>query len=54
MFGRHRFGTAARRAAPLVAFAILLAGCASAEKNLTVPSTTTTSASSNSSAGCRA
>ena len=46
MFGRHRFGTAARRAAALVAFAILLAGCASAEKNLTVPSTTSTSASS--------
>ena len=49
MFGRHRFCSAARRAAALVAFAILLAGCASAEKNLTVPSTMSTSASSNSS-----
>jgi Fe2+ transport protein len=49
VFGHRRFGTAARRAAALVAFAIPLAGCASAEKNLTVPSTTTTSASSNSS-----
>ena len=46
MFGRHRFSGAARRAAAITTFAILLAGCASAEKNLTVPSTAT-SASSN-------
>ena len=51
MFGRHRFRIAARRAAAMIAFATLLAGCASAEKNLTVPSTTTASASSNSSNG---
>ena len=46
MSGRHRFGSAARRAAAITAFAVLLAGCASAEKNLTVPSTTATPASS--------
>ena len=46
MSGRHRFGSAARRAAAIIAFAVLLAGCASAEKNLTVPSTTATPASS--------
>ena len=51
MSGRHRFASAARRAAAIVAFAILLAGCASADKNLTVPSTTTTSAPSSSSSG---
>ena len=41
MFGRHRFGSAALRAATIAAFAIPLASCASAEKNLTVPSSTT-------------
>ena len=41
MFGRHRFRSAARRAAAMIAFATLLAGCASADKNLTVPSSTT-------------
>jgi Fe2+ transport protein len=46
MFGRHRFGSAARRTAAIVVPAILLAGCASADKNLTVPSSTTTAASS--------
>lgn len=51
MFGRHRFSGAARRAAAITTFAILLAGCASAEKNLTVPSTTATSAVSSSSSG---
>jgi Fe2+ transport protein len=52
MFGRHRFGSAARRAATIAAVATALAGCASAEKNLTVPSSTTaTSASANSSSG---
>ena len=51
MFGRHKFARAARRAAPFAAFAILLGGCASADKNLTVPSSATTSASSNSSGG---
>lgn len=51
MFGRHRFRSAARRAAAMIAFATLLAGCASAEKNLTVPSTTATSAVSSSSSG---
>ena len=49
MFGRHSFACAARRAAPLAAGAILLAGCASAEKNLTVPSTATSTTSSGSS-----
>jgi Fe2+ transport protein len=49
MFGRQRIG-AARRAAAIAAVAMLLAGCASAEKNLTVPSTAT-SASSSSSGG---
>ena len=51
MSGRHRFATAARRAVPIAAFAILLAGCASADKNLTVPSSATTSASSSGMAG---
>jgi Fe2+ transport protein len=51
MFGRHRFARAARRVAVTAALAIPLAGCASAEKNLTVPSTTTASASSSSSDG---
>ena len=51
MSGRHRFAGAARSAAPIAAFAILLAGCASADKNLTVPSSATTSASSSSSGG---
>ena len=36
MSGRHRFRSAARRAAAMIAFATLLAGCASADKNLTV------------------
>ncbi len=51
MSGRHRFRSAARRAAAMIAFATLLAGCASAEKNLTVPSSSTTAASSNGSSG---
>jgi Fe2+ transport protein len=52
MFGRHRFGSVARRAATIAAVVIALAGCASAEKNLTVPSSTTaTSASPTSSNG---
>jgi Fe2+ transport protein len=51
MFGRHRFAVAARRVAPFAAVAILLGGCASADKNLTVPSSATTSASSNSASG---
>ena len=51
MFGRHKFARAARRAAPFAAFAILLGGCASADKNLTVPSSATTPASSNSASG---
>ena len=56
MFGRHRFRSAARRAAAMIAFATLLAGCASADKNLTVPSSSTTTtaataASSNGSSG---
>ena len=51
MFGRQRFRSAARRAAVMIAIATLLAGCASAEKNLTVPSTTATSAVSSSSSG---
>jgi Fe2+ transport protein len=51
MSGRHKFAVAARRAAPFAVFAILLGGCASADKNLTVPSSATTSASSNSSSG---
>lgn len=49
MFGRHRFSKAARRAAAITAFATLLAGCASADKNPTVPPSTATSASSSSS-----
>jgi Fe2+ transport protein len=49
VFGRHRIGRAVRRTAAIATSAIVLAGCASAEKNLTVPSTTTASASSNSS-----
>jgi hypothetical protein len=51
MFRHHSFAGAARRAAPLAALAILLAGCASAEKNLTVPSSTTTSTGSSGSGG---
>ena len=52
MFGRHGFGSVARRAATITAVVIALAGCASAEKNLTVPSSTTaTSASATSSNG---
>jgi hypothetical protein len=52
MFGRHRFGSAARRVATIAAVVIALAGCASAEKNLTVPSSATaTSASATSSSG---
>ena len=51
MSGRHKFARAARRAAPFAAFAILLGGCASADKNLTVPSSATTSASSKTSGG---
>ena len=52
MFGRHRFRSAARRAAAMIAFATLLAGCASADKNLTVPSSSTaTAASSDGSSG---
>jgi len=51
MSGRHRFARAARPVATIIAFAIPLAGCASAEKNLTVPSTATTSASSAGSGG---
>jgi hypothetical protein len=51
MSGRHRFATAALRAAPIAAFAILLGGCASGDKNLTVPSSATTSASSSGSSG---
>jgi len=51
MFRRHSFGPAARRAAGITAFAILLAGCASAEKNLTVPPSTATPASSSSASG---
>jgi len=49
MSRRHRFARAARRAAPTCVFAVLLAGCASADKNLTVPSSTTASAASSSS-----
>ena len=51
MSGRHGFAAAALRAAAIAAFAILLAGCASADKNLTVPSSATTSAASGSSSG---
>jgi Fe2+ transport protein len=52
MFGRPKYGTAGRRAAAIIAFAVLLSGCASANKNLTVPSSTTAaSASSNTSGG---
>ena len=51
MFGRHKFAGAARSAALIAVFAILLGGCASADKNLTVPSSATTSASSNGSGG---
>jgi len=47
MFGRQRIG-AAPRAAAIAAVAMLLAGCASAEKNLTVPSTATSASSSSS------
>jgi Fe2+ transport protein len=45
MLGRHRFAAAARLIAPIAAVAVLLAGCASADKNLTVPSSTSTSTS---------
>ena len=42
MFGRHRIGSAVRRtAAVAISLAIVLAGCASADKNLTVPSSST-------------
>jgi Fe2+ transport protein len=49
MFGRHGFAGAKARTAAIAAVTTLLAGCASAEKNLTVPTSTTTAASSNSS-----
>ena len=49
MFGRHRFGIASWRAAAIATVAMLPAGCASAEKNLTVPSTATAASSSGSS-----
>jgi len=52
MLRRQRLGRAARLAATVAAFGIPLAGCASAQKNLTVPSSSTTeSASSGSMAG---
>ena len=49
MLERPRFRRAALRAAAITAGTILLAGCASAEKNLTVPSTATSTSSSSSS-----
>ena len=49
MSRRHRFARAAQPAAAIAALTILLAGCANAEKNLTVPSSTATSTSSGSS-----
>jgi Fe2+ transport protein len=49
VFEGHRFASAARCAGPIAAAAVILAGCASAEKNLTVPSSATTAASSDSS-----
>jgi Fe2+ transport protein len=42
VFGRHRIGSAVRRTAAIATSAIVLAGCASADKNLTVPSSSTT------------
>jgi Fe2+ transport protein len=51
MFGRHKFARAAWPAAAIAVLAILLAGCASADKNLTVPSSTTTASASSSSSG---
>ncbi len=59
MFGRRRFGSAKARTAAIAAVATLLAGCASADKNLTVPSSSTTTtaataASSNGSSGMSA
>ena len=49
MFGRHRIGNAVRRAAAIATSAIVLAGCASADKNLTVPSSTTAATAASSS-----
>ncbi len=51
MFGCHQFGSAARRAAAIAAVPILLAGCASADKNPSAPQATSTSASSHNSSG---
>jgi len=49
VFEGKRFAGVARRAGPIAAAALILTGCASAEKNLTVPSSATTAASSGSS-----
>ncbi len=49
MFGRQRIGSAVRRAAAIATSAIVLAGCASADKNLTVPSSTTAATAGSSS-----
>jgi len=49
MLKRPMFPRAALRATAITAGTILLAGCASAEKNLTVPSTATSTSSSSSS-----
>jgi Fe2+ transport protein len=51
MFRGHRSARAARRIAPIAAAALALTGCASAEKNLTVPASATTSTSASSSSG---
>jgi hypothetical protein len=49
MSRRRSLARAARPAAAIAAITVLLAGCANAEKNLTVPSSTATSTSSGSS-----
>jgi Fe2+ transport protein len=52
MYGKFRFTIVARRSAPVVALAVLLAGCASADKTAsTAASATRTSSSSSSMAG---
>ena len=48
MFGAHGFVSAIRGVAAVAAFLVLLGGCASAGKNLTVPSTATSASSSGS------
>jgi predicted metal-binding membrane protein len=45
---RHRFATAARRAVPVVALAVVLAGCASANKTASTPASGSSSSSTSS------